>query len=308
MPNWVQVNIAIHLQNPYDDTYYTDFNQATRQQRWEVFNCLKRHIEEYDNDELDNGFMPFEMLRPNPANKWSYNWCCENWGTKWDLDCNHHEVSPDGRTIFLHGQTAWSAPIKLVTYLCEYLGFDIECQYLSWENCEWGFYLNTEEEHFELSASYLEVDDKDDRVATTIKEMIDSNPNLDMSDILWKYLGCDEVQPEWEHLNCEWLVDETEHESMCIDEKFGIWQVKWDDHVNKIRELKHKILELIESLLEDNRMDEGLYLRTCNAIKNTTDTAVLEDIVGFFERFCRPSMLNYYHKMPEPELIKMYAS
>ncbi|CAB4222575.1 hypothetical protein UFOVP1655_139 [uncultured Caudovirales phage] len=76
---------------------------------------------------LEEGKDIFEGLRPNPDIEWSYAWCCENWGTKWDATSSDWEREDD--TIRLSFDTAWCPPIELYQYLVTE-GWEVEASYL----------------------------------------------------------------------------------------------------------------------------------------------------------------------------------
>ena len=304
MPNWTHVTIAIHLPDLNDATQEWGDNFATRLMRWEVFRNLKNAIQDSNGEPNE----VFNILRPMPNNEWSYDWCCRNWGTKWDLNSPNCELKDNG-IIILDGTTAWSPPHALLAYLCEDLGFDVECQHHSFENNEWGYYQNQDEESFELNCPYIDIDDEDDRVALRIQEIIEEHPNEGRDMIMWKYLGCDAEQPDYNYLCDDWLVDDTEYECMELDEKFEEWEHKWGSRKETLREMKHKLLEQLESYLEVGIIDEGNYLKTCNYMKNINDL----DIFTMFEKGVRMKsthkieMINHYNNKPEPPLILMYS-
>ena len=53
---------------------------------------------------------------------WDYDWCVENWGTKWDIfDIVH--ASLEGDTLTVSFSTAWSPPIPAVEKAADTYGF-----------------------------------------------------------------------------------------------------------------------------------------------------------------------------------------
>lgn len=54
--------------------------------------------------------MDFNKILPMPDNKWDYDWCCDNWGTKWNVDKTGMEVYPHNDFIQYEFDTAWSPP------------------------------------------------------------------------------------------------------------------------------------------------------------------------------------------------------
>ena len=79
------------------------------------------------NDEGHSMACPFEHLRPNPSGEWQYDWCCENWGTKWDANIIDWERSSDNE-ITIYCDTAWSPPTALYDYLTEQ-GWEVNALY-----------------------------------------------------------------------------------------------------------------------------------------------------------------------------------
>jgi len=52
----------------------------------------------------------FETIEPYPNDTWDYEWCYENWGTKWNPITTSIEISK--HDIIINMDTAWSPPIK----------------------------------------------------------------------------------------------------------------------------------------------------------------------------------------------------
>ena len=48
-----------------------------------------------------------------------YNWCVNNWGTKWDLGDEGMTVEEDGKVLIYRFTTAWSPPIPVVIAMSE---------------------------------------------------------------------------------------------------------------------------------------------------------------------------------------------
>ena len=78
---------------------------------------------------------------------WDYDWCVENWGTKWDIfDIVH--ASLEGDTLTVSFSTAWSPPIPAVEKAADTYGF---VWTLSW--LEEGEQENDQEELKELQGA-----------------------------------------------------------------------------------------------------------------------------------------------------------
>ncbi len=53
---------------------------------------------------------------------WDYDWCVENWGTKWDIfDVTY--ASLEGDTLTISFSTAWSPPLPAVEKAADTYGF-----------------------------------------------------------------------------------------------------------------------------------------------------------------------------------------
>lgn len=93
-----------------------------------------------DTDVLDN-FMArvradkderlFCHIKPMPNNvsDW-YNWCIENWGTKWDA-CNMSWSQIDDNTVEFSFETAWAPPTPVYEALA-LEGFEVEAHYVEY--------------------------------------------------------------------------------------------------------------------------------------------------------------------------------
>lgn len=72
-------------------------------------------------------FQEFVPCPEEPELGW-YDWCCTNWGTKWDI-CNLNEAEiDDPNEIELFFDTAWSPPVAFYEKM-EELGFAVNAYY-----------------------------------------------------------------------------------------------------------------------------------------------------------------------------------
>lgn len=61
-----------------------------------------------------NSPLSFYSLKPYP-DEWDYNWCNDNWGTKWDIDdSDTEEIKNESDDWILRFHTAWAPPIPLL--------------------------------------------------------------------------------------------------------------------------------------------------------------------------------------------------
>ena len=99
-----------------------------------VTNTVKIVGSEEAIDNLEEHKLSFNHFVPRPESEeenW-YEWNCENWGTKWDVD--EDEVSIDRMSeevINFDFLTAWSPPINFLKNLAKlYEKIYIECNYI----------------------------------------------------------------------------------------------------------------------------------------------------------------------------------
>ena len=56
---------------------------------------------------------------PYPDGKWDYDWCVDNWGTKWDVDEPIHECNGDSRSFKYFAKIEMPALRALFIGICE---------------------------------------------------------------------------------------------------------------------------------------------------------------------------------------------
>ena len=116
MPNWCSVSIRISGDTEEQKKFLQDAYEEY------LFSINTQNPTEAEDKGL------FYALR-RPPNGWEYNWCCENWGTKWDVDAHEECVAYSDGELTINGQTAWSPPIQLLDYLHSELGLSTYCEY-----------------------------------------------------------------------------------------------------------------------------------------------------------------------------------
>jgi len=99
----------------------------------------------------------FEKLFPNKENDtWDYDWCIENWGTKWEgTITGYNRNSPNSITIEM--DTAWSPPINFYDHIVEKHGYNVEAYYYEQSVGFVGWYNNGDDESFEMIKSNWEI-------------------------------------------------------------------------------------------------------------------------------------------------------
>ena len=81
MPNWCQNRVSIYCQNT------------------EVLDKIEKIFSK------ENPFQEIFPLPEDQADNW-YDWCVENWGTKWDID--QADIERFENELTLYFETAWS--------------------------------------------------------------------------------------------------------------------------------------------------------------------------------------------------------
>lgn len=71
-----------------------------------------------------------ETLRPMPSGEWNYDWCVSNWGTKWDVEVHTFNTSPNGLSLELMFDSAWSPPIEAYAYAETESDYKIQAYYI----------------------------------------------------------------------------------------------------------------------------------------------------------------------------------
>lgn len=87
---------------------------------------LKKDLNKFKDE---TGDIDFQKILPCPEefykdDRW-YNWCVNNWGTKWS--CDGCSFSEDGKSVSF--STAWSPPIGVVKELSKILDCDLRLIY-----------------------------------------------------------------------------------------------------------------------------------------------------------------------------------
>lgn len=117
MPNWCDVSITISGDTKEQKKFLQDAYEEY------LFSINPQNSTEAENKGL------FYALRRPPNGKWDYDWCCDNWGTKWDVDADESCVEYSDGELTINGQTAWAPPIQLLDYLHTELDLHTSCEY-----------------------------------------------------------------------------------------------------------------------------------------------------------------------------------
>jgi len=102
MPNWCDNKISVKHENP---------------------EMIQRFDKAFKEGRLLEEFVPF------PNGTWDYDWCVENWGTKWDINGGEFQIDENDPTSGSgYFDSAWAPPVEAMDKMTE-LGFVIELYY-----------------------------------------------------------------------------------------------------------------------------------------------------------------------------------
>jgi len=140
MPNWCTNVIMLQHSDP---------------QRITELAALVNYDPKNDSFDTERGGELLNYLRPLPDGKWDYDWCVQNWGTKWEVNVYHVELfSP--HCIAFYCETAWTPPIAALAYAEAVQGFDIKAAFIELGSGILGFYDGGVEQYYDYPQSYDE--------------------------------------------------------------------------------------------------------------------------------------------------------
>ena len=97
---------------------------------------LMNELKQADSNEVDflSKLVPFTE---ETNYVWDYDWCVENWGTKWDIFDVYH-ASLDGDTLTVCFTTAWSPPVSALQKATAAYNLEWELYWIEEGVCETG--------------------------------------------------------------------------------------------------------------------------------------------------------------------------
>jgi hypothetical protein len=120
---------------------------------------LEAAIEAFKENKLFQHFIPL------PETGWDWNFCVENWGTKWESEYDESNLTMEGNTVRCTFLTAWSPPIGVYKAMCEQ-GFEVEAMYCEPGMCFVGRIVGDE---LDFNDDYYEYGSED---SNTVRELI----------------------------------------------------------------------------------------------------------------------------------------
>ena len=119
-------------------------------------------------DELRNEQAPYrgdnaeQLMEKYGATDW-YNWCVNNWGSKWDIggDDEYLIDEVDTNTVRVSFDSAWAPPIAFYEHLAS-IGFNVEAMYYEPGMCFAGTVTSSDGEIFDDYYEYSDLESLDD--------------------------------------------------------------------------------------------------------------------------------------------------
>ena len=111
---------------------------------------IQRFVSAFERGELCAEFIPL------PDGEWNWDFCVNNWGTKWDVGGDDGYIESDETSARGSFQSAWSPPMGLMPVL-EELGFTVKFMYYEPGMNFAGVYQDGIDECYELADTSDEV-------------------------------------------------------------------------------------------------------------------------------------------------------
>jgi hypothetical protein len=164
----------------------------------------KQKVEDLKNKIDEDKEKIFEHVLPNPAGEWSYEWCIENWGTKWDVSPYEYYINEDG-ALYLSFDSAWGPPTILYEYMYQD-GYDVEAFYNEEGMAFCGWFIDGEDNQYQYGD--MSADEIEDELPTKLDEMFNisqykrDNEEYDEEEDTVEFFDEEEdeedVEPDWE--------------------------------------------------------------------------------------------------------------
>lgn len=147
MPNWCNNVVTIkHKNKKALDRVVKAFNE---EKLCAEFIPIPKELEE--STAPNNSPSRNELIEKYGYPDW-YEFCVNNWGTKWDVNPCGTSAQVKGNEVYLGFDTAWAPPTGLYDKLIEE-GYEVEAFYFEGGMGFYGRYINGEDECGEYSSS-----------------------------------------------------------------------------------------------------------------------------------------------------------
>jgi len=111
MPNWCDNELWIKPNN----------GPRSKREYKEICDIITKSTEKTEDCMLLSAFVPMPKdldgtTAPSEEPNW-YDWCVENWGTKWDVDVNIEDM--DKESAWMTFNTAWGPPVPWLKHIAK---------------------------------------------------------------------------------------------------------------------------------------------------------------------------------------------
>ena len=122
MPNWCENKVRIWFDKVEDTEKFQEFVTG---------------VDLWGNPSI----FCFSKIMPPPDNEWDYDWCTENWGTKWELNADDIGYEGDEECLDYEFNTAWSPPEGIYNALYDWAEANAIDMHIQWFYNESGMEL-----------------------------------------------------------------------------------------------------------------------------------------------------------------------
>ena len=120
MPNWCSNSLTLKHDDPA---------------------MIDKAVAGFTGGKLLETFVPYE-------GEWDYDWCVDNWGTKWDVSGDNGYTRPNPNTLKISFDSAWAPPLEAYRAM-EELGFEVKAMYYEPGMCFCGIYEDGSDDYYE---------------------------------------------------------------------------------------------------------------------------------------------------------------
>jgi hypothetical protein len=122
MPNWCNNNLTLSHDDP--QMIQRAFDALERQEFLQEFCPVPQEL----RDTVADGSTNEQLIAKYGYSSW-YDYCVNEWGTKWDCgEQGASDIHPDGTMLHTFFDTAWAPPVYAYEKL-EKLGFRVDAQF-----------------------------------------------------------------------------------------------------------------------------------------------------------------------------------
>lgn len=154
MPNWCDNTLEVSHEDPKMITRLKEAFIAGR--LCDEFIPIPAELRETTAPNRDEAKVVESLIEKYGAADW-YDFCVNNWGTKWDVGGEYCYIDGDDKSVSMSFESAWSPPTGLYVKL-EELGFNVRAMYYEPGMAFAGIYEDAYDETFNLEGTADEVE------------------------------------------------------------------------------------------------------------------------------------------------------